>query len=133
MSESKSFLWDYLSRLLHRWYVVLIGFAFGVFGFVKDGLGWNIPMPSGFWWVAGLTALLVSQVWVYRDLYRQYEAMLSPEADCTLAQVVEQIIEREATRVEPSNALMSALVSSDRRPFLSRFRFGPAPAATSIH
>jgi hypothetical protein len=33
-----SVLWDYLARLLHRWYVALIGVAFGILGFVKDGL-----------------------------------------------------------------------------------------------
>jgi hypothetical protein len=81
MSESKWF-WDYLARTLHRWYVALIGVAFGIFGFVKDGLGWDIPMPSWFWWAAAFTALFVSQSWVYRDLYCQYEAVLSPEADC---------------------------------------------------
>jgi hypothetical protein len=108
MSESKLF-WDYLARILHRWYVALIGVAFGIFGFVKDGLGWGIPMPSWFWWAATFSVLFVSQFWVYRDLYRQYEAMLSPEADCTLAQVVQQIVEREANR-ELTSAIMSALV-----------------------
>jgi hypothetical protein len=109
MSESTWLLLDYLARLLHRWYVVLIGVAFGILGFVKDGLGWDIPMPSWFWWAAALTALFVSQFWVYRDLYRRYEAMLSPEADYTLAQVVQRIVEREAIR-EPNNAIMNALV-----------------------
>jgi hypothetical protein len=108
MSESKLF-WDYLARILHRWYVALIGVAFGIFGFVKDGLGWGIPMPSWFWWAATFSVLFVSQFWVYRDLYRQYEAMLSPEADCTLAQVVQQIVAREANR-EPTSAIMNALV-----------------------
>jgi hypothetical protein len=76
MSESKWLFWDYLARLLHRWYVVLISVAFGILGFVKDGLSWNIPVPSWFWWAAALIALFVSQFWVYRDLYRQHEAML---------------------------------------------------------
>jgi hypothetical protein len=106
MSESK-WLRDYLARLSHRWYVALISVAFGILGFV---MGWNIPVPSWFWWAAVLIALFVSQFWVYRDLYRQHEAMLSPEADCTLAQVVKQIIECDANSEQPTSAIMNALV-----------------------
>ena len=57
-----------------------------------------------------MIALFVSQFWVYRDLYRQHEAMLSPEADCTLAQVVKQIIECDANSEQPTSAIMNALV-----------------------
>jgi hypothetical protein len=115
---------------LHRWYVALIGVAFGILGFVKDGLGWDIPMPSWFWWAAALTALFVSQFWVSRDLYSRYEAMLSPEADCTLAQVVQRILEREAIR-EPSNAIMNALVQLRQKALSRSIQFGPAPGAKS--
>ncbi len=95
MSESEC-LRDYLGRLLHCWYVVLISVAFGILGFVKDGLGWDVPLPPRFWWAAGLIALFISQFLAFRDLYRQYEATLSPQANCTLAQVVKQIMEYEA-------------------------------------
>jgi hypothetical protein len=108
MSESKC-LWDYVGRLWDSWYFVLISTTFGILGFVKDGLGWNVPLSPWFWWAAAFIALFISQFLAYRDLYRQYEAMLSPQANCTLAQVVKQIMEYEANSEQPMWG-MSALI-----------------------
>jgi hypothetical protein len=103
------FVRDYLVRLSHQWLAIFIGIAFAAFGFLKAGLGFDIPMPSRFWWTAALVTLFVSQHRVYRDLYRQYEAILSPESDCTLAQAVDQIVAsnpNDGRSTKVSNALV---------------------------
>ena len=103
------FVRDYLTRLLHHWLAILIGGAFAILGLLKDDLGFDIPMPFQFWWAAALVAFFVGQYRVYRDLYCQYEAMLSPEPDCTLAQTVNRIVASDpdgGTSAKVSKALV---------------------------
>jgi hypothetical protein len=82
----------YAVGLLEKWYAVLIGVAFGLFGFLKDGLGIDIPVPSWIWWAGAVATVFVVQFWMYYEMYKDHEALRAPGADVSLAQVVEQII-----------------------------------------
>jgi hypothetical protein len=82
----------YVVGLLEKWYAVLVGVGFGLLGFLKDGLGIDIPVPSWIWWVGAAVTFFCVQFWMYYEIYKDREALRSPAADLSLAKVVERII-----------------------------------------